>query len=180
VRRRQRRQSGRGCLGLVILCLIVVGGVALIPQARREVRAHVPFWSTLRSHIPLGTTNAALQPVVCRKGNVLAQVQDPSKLELLQPCVVASGVVIFKFRNTDGDWHIQILPTNRGTAHLLNKHNLAEAGGTLVVEVIPADQAAVTLPHLGSRVRVTGALVTDRGYGWHELHPAWQIVALSP
>jgi len=44
-----------------------------------------------------------------------------------------------------------------------------------VVEIVPADQAAVHIPTVGAHVRVTGAYVTDREHGWHELHPVWQI-----
>jgi hypothetical protein len=146
---------------------------------RHEIGARVPLWSTVRAHLPWGTVGA-VPPVTCRSGNVLAGVQRPRKLLLINPCAVGSGVVIAKFHNTDGDWHIQVLPTGRSTARLLNRRNLIEAAGTLVVEVIPADQPSVPLPRLGTRVRVTGALVVDDEHGWRELHPAWQIVTLSP
>jgi len=73
---------------------------------------------------------------------------------------------------------LHVLP-DRWYWPLLNRHNVALQGGTLVVEVVPADRAGVTIPTLGEHVRVTGVYVTDRVHGWRELHPTWQIVRVS-
>ena len=121
---------------------------------------------------------SAAAPVACRGGNVLAGVYTPSRLVLHGRCVAVTGRVVGIIHAPDGDVHLNLLP-DHGYWHLLDRRNYTVWGGTLVLEIIPADQGTVAVPKLLSRVRVTGAWVTDKEHGWNELHPAWQIVPAS-
>ena len=76
-------------------------------------------------------------------------------------------------------------------AGLLNKVNKAVHGGTLVLEIVPADQpgcikghkvkegirteAHLAKPKIGWGVTVTGPYVWDPFRGWNEIHPVWSI-----
>ena len=106
----------------------------------------------------------------------------------------ATGVVQFAQTENDGDVHISLM-LDRQDRYLLNAGNRRKHDGTLVVEVVPADQsgcrqgervrygrctgAHVRTPQRGERVSVTGPWVLDRPHGWREIHPAWRIERLS-
>lgn len=170
---RQRRRAGqdgvaRDLLVLLIICCLAAG----------VVRAGLPRTRHLLAGTLLGDPPGAGGPIPCRSGNVLATVPNPGHLALLAPCRSASGRVLLVVHARDGDTHISLLP-DRGYWPLLDQRNYLLQGGALVVEVSPADRAAVTIPSVGAHVRVTGAYVTDREYGWREIHPAWQVVRIS-
>ena len=96
----------------------------------------------------------------------------------------------FAQREKDGDVHIS-LRLDRQDQQLLNDGNRRKHYGTLVVEIVPADQpgchkgehvsygrctgAGVRTPRRGERIRVTGPWVLDSPHGWNEIHPAWNI-----
>jgi hypothetical protein len=127
----------------------------------------------------------------CRGGDPLENVRDPSRLRVLRRCATATGVIQFAQWENDGDVHIS-LTLDRKYRYLLNDGNRRKHNGTLVVEIVPADQpgcrkgehvrygrctgAHVHKPERGERVRVTGPWVLDRPHGWREIHPAWRIV----
>jgi hypothetical protein len=126
----------------------------------------------------------------CRDGDPLENVRDPQRLRALRRCVTATGTVRFAQRENDDDIHIS-LALDRKDRHLLNDGNRRKHQGTLVVEIVPADQpgcrtgervrygrctgANVRTPRSGERIRVTGPWVLDRPHGWNEIHPAWRI-----
>lgn len=124
--------------------------------------------------IPVGPLGG-LKADGCRSGDVLTGVWKPSRLQLLDSCRTMTGVVASVRNETDGDYHINVVP-DAGYGDFLNRRNLSVQHGGLVVEVIPADQSLVAPPRKGEHVRVTGAFVLDRDHGWLELHPAWSIV----
>ncbi len=135
------------------------------PQVRHDLRGTL-----------VGDAPGAGGPVLCRAGAGLTSAgRKADHLTLERPCATAIGRVVLILHAPDGDTHISLLP-DRGYWPLLDGHNYAFQGGTLVVEVAPADRGGVAIPPLGAHVRVTGALVADRAHGWREVHPAWQIV----
>ncbi len=164
--RPQRARRRSPLSGLFVLAI-----AALV--AARLVAVGLPHLRHALTGVLLGGP-AGGAPAICRSGNPLAGVYNPGRLALHAGCVSAVGHVVFVLHAPDGDMHISLLP-NRGYWRLLDRRNYAEQGGTLVVEIVPADQAAVHIPTVGAHVRVTGAYVTDREHGWHELHPVWQI-----
>jgi hypothetical protein len=126
----------------------------------------------------------------CRDGDPLENVRDPGRLKVLRRCVAATGVIQFAQRENDDDVHISLI-VDSNDRHFLNGANRRKHHGTLVVEIVPADQpgcqpgepvrfgrctgADVRTPKRGDRVRVTGPLVLDQPHGWKEIHPAWRI-----
>lgn len=165
---RQQRSVGRSLIVLVLVLLIAAAGAWVGLPRLRSALAHTPL--TARPH----ATSAAM----CRSSNVLAGVYNPGRLRVQAPCLSAFGHVALILHAPDGDIHISLLP-DRGYWHLLDRRNYSAEGGMLVVEVVPADQRRVALPHVGDHVRVTGAYVTDLEWGWREIHPTWQIVPAS-
>lgn len=129
----------------------------------------------------------------CRDGDPLENVRDPGRLKVLKRCVTATGTIHFAQREKDDDVHIS-LRLDRKHRYLLNDGNRRKHHGTLVVEIVPADQpgcrkgervrygkctgADVRTPKRGERVRVTGPWVLDKPHGWNEIHPAWKIERL--
>jgi hypothetical protein len=115
-------------------------------------------------------------------------VYDPTRLEVVEDCKTATGVIDELDENTDGDTHM-LLKLDEGQEQLLNKRNKKKKDNELVVEVVcsaPVKEKkakdacagytnAVTLPKVGDRVRVTGTLVIDSHNGWSEIHPASRI-----
>jgi hypothetical protein len=97
----------------------------------------------------------------------------------------------------DGDYHLG-LALDPAYAGLLVRGNEEAQHGSLVVEIVPADEpgctvgqpprpasgsydygtctgADVTAPPVGARVSVTGPYVIDTVHRWAEIHPAWVI-----
>jgi hypothetical protein len=76
--------------------------------------------------------------------------------------VVVDGLVTYRRRMKDGDWHVTIQDT----------------GGRLaVVEIIPA--IPIDVPRKGARVRVWGISRVDFQHKWGEVHPAERIEVLK-
>jgi hypothetical protein len=117
----------------------------------------------------------------CREGNVLEDVYDPGRLNVLSSCEEVIGIVEDSGRAHDGDYKMY-LEVENGYKNLLNEENDAKTDGLLVIEIIPEDQdsSMVEIPKDGDRVRVVGAWVTDEGAGgWNEIHPAWIVEILE-
>ena len=126
----------------------------------------------------------------CRGGNPMANVYAPSRLKVLSRCRTVSGTIVSSQREADGDFHLY-LRVDPKYASMLNAGNRANHGNTLVLEIVPADQAGcikghkvkdgicsgvhLATPKNGRHVTVTGPWVYDRNHGWNEIHPVWQI-----
>jgi hypothetical protein len=126
----------------------------------------------------------------CRDGDPLENVRDPERLRVIRRCVTATGEVRFCPAREGWRHPHQPRPGPKGR-YQLNDENRAKHGGTLVVDIMPADQpgcrtgervrygrctgAHVRTLRSGERIRVTGPWVLDRGHGWNEIHPAWRI-----
>jgi hypothetical protein len=126
----------------------------------------------------------------CRGGNPMANVWWPNRLKVLSSCKTASGTITHSDVQADGDGHYY-MKVDRQYAWMLNKANKATYGGTLILEIVPADQPGCvkgkpvkdgicTAAHLralkiGQHVTVTGPWVWDSYHGWNEIHPVWSI-----
>jgi len=126
-----------------------------------------------------------LDPIVfpealpCRENPFKGLEEKRSKFELLSPCRAAAGRVLQVFGNPDGEIHVHIWP-DENSRDLLNDINRRKLLGLLITEVTPYDQKrGVKIPHVGQRVEVVGAWVTDKPHGWNELHPVWEIRVLD-
>jgi len=155
----------------VILILAALAGVTLAAMARYRGKAPVK--------LPPENCDAALW----------RRVYLPDRLKVIEACTAVEGRVVSVERASDGDVHIALDPDQPS---VLNLMNATHSRGHLVVEIIcehpPSGDAAkaacagftqtVTVPHVGDRIRVTGAYVTDRENHWNEVHPVTRIEIL--
>lgn len=142
--------------------------------------------------IPLPVTSP------CREGDPLANVHDPARLLVVTPCQAVTGVVSRVRLEHDGDIFVN-LKLGASERVLLNARNVARQRGTLVLEIVPADQPGCVLglpprpplgsadfgictganlptPAVGSAIEAIGPYVLDTNHGWMEIHPVWRII----
>ena len=114
------------------------------------------------------------------------------RLKVLEECKTVTGVVEFRRKEQDGDWHIR-LKLDSGQDGLLNEKNINEQHGCLVIEIICACEVTQTdaegacegfvngvrVPEVGEHISVTGSYVYDSQHGWREIHPVTKIVVLG-
>jgi hypothetical protein len=117
-----------------------------------------------------------------------SHVYDPSRLNVVNQCITATGTVMESSRDVDGDRHF-LLKLDPGQDRLLNKRNMKKKNGYLVVEIVCANKVKIkkakaacagysnriTLPTVGAHVTVTGSYVIDTHNGWAEIHPVSQL-----
>jgi len=124
-----------------------------------------------------------------------SHVYHPDRLQVVQPCIAASGTIDFERHEADGDYHIG-LKLDPQYAGLVNSCNATCLGGAergdLVLEpvcelpVTQADAVAactgyhnpLIVPPVGSHVTVTGPHVLDLDHGWLEIHPVASLVVM--
>jgi len=82
---------------------------------------------------------AAEMPRGCRQGDPLAGVHHPARLHIIKTCIEVTGTVAWAHKFPDGDYKFN-LKMDPGGEHLLNARNRSAQGGSLVCEIIPADQ----------------------------------------
>lgn len=116
-------------------------------------------------------------------------VYQKERLRILEQCAAVEGSVVSVDRRSDGDLHIGLAPKKRS---VLNLMNVIHCHRELIVEVIcehpPTREEAkgtcanfhslVAIPQVGNDIRVTGSYVTDRDYGWNEIHPVTRVEIL--
>jgi hypothetical protein len=131
-------------------------------------------------------------PGGCRSGDPMTNVRDPGRLKVLSRCEQAGGVVQETRAEPDGDIDVFLRP-DPGSVHLVGAGNRRWLGGSLLLEIIPADQpwcrpgqrvaygtctgANVHTPKVGSHVSVTGPHVYDRAHDHNEIHPVWRLAS---
>jgi len=125
------------------------------------------------------TQHVVLTDPACRTGNVLAGIPNAQDLRILLACQDAIGTVVHT-KKLDNGHFVFFLDLDQQFKFLLNDRNNQETAGLLVIEIVPQDQTipGVFLPADGDRVHVWGTWVTDLVDGWHELQPAWKVIAL--
>ncbi|SRR5713226_6007483 len=115
-------------------------------------------------------------------------VYNPSRLKILNQCLQVTGTIEVIRLEKDGDDHI-LLKLDPGQENLLNEKNIAQQQSDLVLEpvclhtVTQADaitscngfHSNVTIPRVGTHVKVIGSYVLDTAHGWNEIHPVSTI-----
>ena len=133
------------------------------------------------------------QPSLCNDPNSMSShVYNPYRLQLVKPCITASGVVEHEFEEADGDYHL-LLALDSQYSNLTNSANQSEYGD-LVVEIIcalPISQQdavlacqdytnSITIPSVNEHITVTGPYVLDNDHSdWAEIHPVYSLT-ISP
>jgi hypothetical protein len=121
--------------------------------------------------------------------SISSHVYNPDRLNVINSCIVASGVVDNVLEEADGDYHVR-LALDPQYRNLTNSANDQYQYGDLVVEIIcalPISQqdavsacqgytSNITVPSLNDHITVTGpyALDTDH-YNWAEIHPVYTL-----
>src|SRR5436309_3103396 len=128
------------------------------------------------------TTSSAPQRVAsppspeCWRWNPLEGVSNPLRLRVISDCQVGSGMVESVNLQDDGDWRIDVsLDPQYGK--LLDVGNVNHQSGWLVLELIPRDQATVSVPLAGKQITFVGPLVYDSENYWNAIYPVWAIQA---
>jgi hypothetical protein len=153
---------------------------------------------------PAPTTPSTTPSTECDL-SISAHVYHPQRLIVKQDCISVTGTIVDATatqtkkqldgtrHEPDGDTH-GWLKVDPGLENLLNSGNMNDEGGNLVFEIIckfpvtqpdakPACQGyldQVSLPPVGSHVRIVGRYVQDTFHGqWNEIHPVTSI-AVTP
>lgn len=126
----------------------------------------------------------------CRAGSAEAGVHNPDRLQVLDRCKHAEGIVVDVAREDDGDYHIWF-KVDPGYEYLLNPENHFQARPALLAEVTPdcppttnppdaqsaakCPRSSLPIPVIGEHVAVNGPWVLDTDHGWREIHPVDSI-----
>jgi len=87
---------------------------------------------------------------------------------------MGSGIVKSVNLQDDGDWRIDVsLSLQYGK--LLDPGNVNRQNGWLVLELIPRDQATISVPLVGRQITFVGPLVYDSQNYWNAIYPVWSI-----
>jgi len=135
--------------------------------------------------------NGGSTPSCSDPASISSHVYHPNRLQIVKPCITASGTVDRVIEEADGDVHVR---TNLDPAY----SNLTNSGnegypnnGDLVVEIIcvntpsqtdaiPACQNysnQILVPSAGQHITFTGPYVLDTDhYDWAEIHPVYSLV----
>lgn len=121
--------------------------------------------------------------------SIFSHVYNPDRLQIINPCIVVTGLVDNLIEEADGDYHVR-LALDAKYSNLTNDANVQYQHGDLVVEIICAHSISqqdavsacqgytnnVTLPTINDHITVTGPYVLDNDhYGWAEIHPAYTL-----
>lgn len=150
----------------------------LPPTPLRQVTVSQPFYSRIKS---AGCDNRLWDHVYL-----------PQRLFVIKDCVFVEGIIDKVEVEPDGDNHMDIRLDEpyRGLVDIFNQVLM---GGDLITEIIcqtPRSDKEISaacsgyinkieIPKVGEHVKITGTLVTDKTYGWIEIHPISKIEILS-
>jgi hypothetical protein len=136
--------------------------------------------------------------------SISAHVYHPTRLIVKQECIAVTGTIVDATatqskhqpdgtrHEPDGDTH-GWLKVDAGFENLLNSGNTNDEDGNLVFEIIcrfPITQTdakaacqgytdQISLPPVGSHVRIVGRYVQDTFHGqWNEIHPVTSITVI--
>jgi hypothetical protein len=121
--------------------------------------------------------------------SISSHVYHPYRLQIVKPCITASGTVDRVLQEADGDVHVRT-KLDQAYSNLTNSANDQYQYGDLVVEIIcvtpptqtdaiPACQnytSRIPVPSAGQHITITGPYVLDTNhYNWAEIHPVYTL-----
>lgn len=130
----------------------------------------------------------------CRGSKTLMKhVYHSDRLVEEKGCITATGVIVKKLKEKDGDFHVRLKLDPGQDADLINDTNVSVQGGSLVFEPICVNKVTqksamkackkfhqkIGLPNKGDHVEVTGIHMLDTEHGWLEIHPVTKIKLLN-
>jgi hypothetical protein len=163
------------------------------------------YISISTTEITAAPTTPSTTPSTECDPTIAAHVYHPQRLIVRQECISVTGTIVDATatqtkkeldgtrHEPDGDTH-GWLKVDPGLESLLNSGNMNDEGGNLVFEIIckfPVTQPdaktacqgytdQVSLPPVGSHVRIVGRYVQDTFHGhWNEIHPVTSM-AVTP
>lgn len=163
------------------------------------------YISISTTEITAAPTTPSTTPSTECDPTIAAHVYHPQRLIVRQECISVTGIIVDATatqtkkeldgtrHEPDGDTH-GWLKVDPGLESLLNSGNMNDEGGNLVFEIIckfPVTQPdaktacqgytdQVSLPPVGSHVRIVGRYVQDAFHGqWNEIHPVTSM-AVTP
>jgi len=145
--------------------------------------------STTTPATPTPSTTAT-----CHEGQAEAGVYQPDRLQVLDPCTHAEGVVVAVIPEPDGDYHVWINVDGQ-YQRLLNPENHFQGRPALLAEITPdcplstnppnaaaaarCPESKLTIPKPGDRIAIDGPWVLDTNHGWNEIHPVDTLRVLA-
>jgi len=122
--------------------------------------------------------------------SISSYVYHSYRLQIVKPCITASGTVDRVIQEADGDVHVRTI-LDQAYSNLTNSANDQYQYGDLVVEIICVTQPTQTdaipacqnytnqipVPSAGQHITITGPYVLDAGHSyWAEIHPVYSLV----
>jgi hypothetical protein len=135
-------------------------------------------------------TGSTSSPSCSDPASISSHVYHSYRLQIVKPCITASGTVDRVIQEADGDVHVRTI-LDQGYSNLTNSANDQYQYGDLVVEIIcvnapsqtdamPACQNytnQITVPSAGQHITIRGPYVLDTDhYNWAEIHPVYSLV----
>src|SRR2546427_9397349 len=121
--------------------------------------------------------------------SISSHVYNPYRLQIVQSCITASGVVDNVLKEADGDYHVRLILDSQYN-NLTSSANYQYQYGDLVVQIIcalPITQSDavsacqnyannITIPSVNDQITVTGPYVLDTDHSnWAEIHPVYGL-----
>ena len=128
-------------------------------------------FNTANPSLPL---RVAYPSPYCRSGDPRTGVYNSSRLRVISNCQLARGVVKSVTLQDNGYQRIDVSLDTQYT-NLLDTGNVNYQNGWLVLELIPRDQAAISLPLIGQHITFVGPWVYDTENHWNAIYPVWSI-----
>ncbi len=113
----------------------------------------------------------------CRSGIPWAGANNPLRYRVVSNCVVASGIVESVSLQDSLDRRIYVRLDTQYTK-LLDDGNPTHQIASLVLQLVPQDQATVPVPTVGQHITFVGPLVYDTDNQWNTIYPVWSIQSI--
>lgn len=110
----------------------------------------------------------------CRSGDPRAGVYNSSRIRVLANCQLASGVVRSATLQDNRYQRIDV-SLDAQYSNLLDAGNVNNLNGLLALELIPPDQATISVPIVGQHITFVGPWVYDTENHWNAIYPVWSI-----
>ena len=130
----------------------------------------------------------------CGSAPPLAGIYQPDRLQVIDPCRHAVGLVVSVVPEGDGDYHLWIV-LDPAYTDLMNAENHFQGKPTMLAEIVPdcgvnaappdsstankCPPTKLTVPTAGRRIAIDGPWVLDTNHGWQEIHPVDTIVIVG-